>query len=73
MKAWVWVLIICVVLGAIIGAIAFKRDDPDSSAGAGAATGAFMGLTVGASCLVEILLAGLSIALIVWLFNALFG
>ncbi len=72
MKAWVWVLIVCVVLGAIIGAIASKRDDPDSSVGAGAATGAFMGLSLGASCLFEILVAGLTIAAVVWLFNALF-
>ena len=62
---WIWILIIFAVGGAILGALS---DDKDGAMG-----GCLAGLFTGGGCLVEILIAGLSIFFIIWLFGALFG
>jgi hypothetical protein len=63
---WIWILIIFAVGGAIIGALS---DDKEG----GALGGCLAGLFTGGSCLVQILIAGLSIFIVLWLFGALFG
>jgi hypothetical protein len=62
---WVWILVIFAVVGAIIGAAANGKE--------GAVGGCLAGLFTGSSCLVKIIIAGLSILLVIWLFGVLLG
>jgi hypothetical protein len=62
---WIWVLIIFAIVGAILGALS---DDKDGAAG-----GCLAGLFAGGGCLVQILIGGLSILFVIWLFGVLFG
>ncbi len=66
---WLTVLIIAIIIGAIWGAMSSN----DGEKGSGALAGAF---TAGAGCgyiLLQILLWGLGIAFMIWLFGTLFG
>ena len=62
---WFWVLVIFAVVGAIIGAMTSDQG--------GATEGFFAGLFAGGSCLFQILIGGLSIFFLIWLFGVLFG
>ena len=62
---WIWILVIFAVVGAILGAVANGKE--------GAVGGCLAGLFTGGSCLLRILIVGLSILLIIWLFGVLFG
>ena len=66
---WLWIIIIVMVIGGIIGAIGSGDDDKGSGCLGGA-------LTAGVGCgyvLVQIFIAGLVIVGIIWLWSALFG
>ena len=69
MPTW---LIIILVVAAIGGVIGFLSSD-DGSGGEGAAPGAIMGAVGCGHVLFELFLWGLGIALVIWLFGAIFG
>ena len=62
---WIWFLVVFAIGGAILGALSGDEG--------GAMGGCLAGLFTGGSCLVRILIAGLSIFFVIWLFGALFG
>ena len=66
---WIWIIIAAIVIGAIIG---FLGSD-ENSGGEGAAQGAMAGGCMAVGCLARIAIAGLSILLILWIFDCLFG
>lgn len=61
------ILIIAVILGAIVG---FMTGDGKAE---DALSGAMAGGCMAGNCLMRLLLAGLSILVILWLFNSVFG
>lgn len=65
---WIWVLIICAVIGAIIGMCGSDNKEK----GEGAVSGAAAGCMTGGYCLLQVLIAFVSIAVIFWLFDLLF-
>ena len=69
MSTW---LIIILVVAAIGGVIGFLSSE-DGNRGEGAAQGAIMGAVGCGHVLFELFLWGLGIALVIWLFGAIFG
>lgn len=67
---WIWIIVIVAIIGAIIGIITKSNDD---SAAEGCLTGGCMGATSAGYCLLQLFFLGLSIWLIIALFNWLFG
>lgn len=65
---WVWI-IIAIAVGAILGS-AFSDK---GGKGEGAVTGAIGGGIMAMGCLAKIAVAAISIVLILWLFDVLFG
>lgn len=63
---WIWIIIAAVVIGGIIG---LANDD----SGEGCLGGALTGGCMASSCLWQILITGISILIVIWLFNAIFG
>lgn len=66
---WIWIIVIAIIIGAILGASSSK----DGERGAGAFSGALMG---GMGCgyvLFQIFLWGAGIIIVLWLFGNLFG
>ena len=66
---WFWVLVAFAVGGAILGFLGSDKGEENE----GALGGCLTGLFAGGSCLFRILLAGLCIMFVLWLFGALFG
>lgn len=64
---WIWIIVIAVVIGGIWGYLSSNGDAEDAFGGAAA------GGCMAAGCLFRLLIAGLGIFLIVWLFGAVFG
>lgn len=64
---WIWILIIAVIIGGIWGWL-----NGDGS-GDDALSGAMAGGCLAGNCLFRLLLAGLTILFILWLFNLMFG
>ena len=64
---WIWIIIIAVVIGGIIG---FINSDGDSSEAAG---GAMAGGCMAAGCIGRIAIAAIGILIVLWLFGVLFG
>lgn len=63
---WIWIIIIAVIIGAIIGfAQSGEKED--------AVDGAMAGGCLAASCLMRLAIAALIIIGILWLFGVLFG
>ncbi len=67
---WIWVIVIAVVIGGIIGLFSSRGGE---SAGENARNGAMAGGCMAAGCLWRIFLVGISIVIILWLFKILFG
>lgn len=63
---WIVILIIAVIIGGIWGWI-------NGDSGEDALSGAMAGGCLAGNCLFRLLLAGLSILFILWLFNLVFG
>lgn len=63
---WIWVIVIAVIIGAILGAA-------NSNDGDGAMAGALGGGCMAVSCLGRLALYGLIIIGILWLCSLLFG
>lgn len=66
---WIWFLVIAIVIGAIIGLVSSK----DGEKGEGALQG---GCFAGAGCItimMYVMIFGLSLAFLAWLFDLLFG
>ncbi len=68
MPTWLIIIIVVAVIGAIIGF--FSSDDDDKAAGA--TSGAIVGAMGCGYFLFQLLLAGLSIWFVIWLFSAIF-
>ena len=66
---WFTILIIAIIVGGVIG---FLSSDSDNR-GEGAISGAFTGGIGCAYVLFQIFCFGIGIAIIIWLFRALFG
>lgn len=66
---WLTILIIVIIVGAIWGFLSSNDGERKS----GAAGGALVGLMGCGYILFQILLAGLGILIVIWLFSALFG
>lgn len=64
---WIWVIVIAVVIGAVIGLISSGGNLEEALKG-----GAGAGCVVG-GCLIRIAIAAISIIVILWLFGLLFG
>jgi hypothetical protein len=62
---WIWILVIFAIGGAILGAMSDEEG--------GALGGCLAGLFAGGSCLVRLLITGLSILFILWICGAIFG
>ena len=60
---WLIVLIVCAVIGGIIGLLS------DDGSGEGGCMGALGGLFVGGSCIVQVVLTVLPILFFFWLFD----
>lgn len=69
MPTWLIVILVVAAVGAIIGFIGSE----DGNRGEGAAQGAIVGAVGCGHVIFEIFLWGLGIALVIWLFGALFG
>lgn len=66
---WIWIIVVAVIIGAIIG---FFASDGDSK-GADTAQGAMAGGCMAVGCLGRIALVAITIMIILWLFGKLFG
>lgn len=66
---WIWIIIIAVAVGAILGSASSDKGEK----GEGAMTGAIGGGVMAIGCLVKIAVAAISIFVVLWLFNVLFG
>lgn len=64
---WVWFIVIAVVIGAAIAYFGGEGKKED------ALEGAMAGGCMAGNCLFQLLLAGLSLLFIIWLFNLMFG
>lgn len=64
---WIWIIIIAVIIGGLIG---FFGSDGDGSE---AASGAMAGGCLAASCLGRLAIAALGILFVLWLFGTIFG
>lgn len=64
---WIWILIIAVIIGGIWGWLNGDGSGDDSL------SGAMAGGCLAGNCLFRLLLAGLTILFILWLFNLMFG
>ena len=69
MPTWLVIILVVAVIGAAFGY--FTSDD--GHRGEGAAQGAFMGAVGCGHILLQLFLWGLGIALLIWLFGAIFG
>lgn len=69
MPTWLIIILVVAALGGIIGFFGSE----DRQRGEGAAQGAIMGAVGCGHVLFELFLWGLGIALVVWLFGAIFG
>lgn len=65
---WIWVIIIAVIIGGLIGFIASDGNSTKEDT----LGGMFAGGCMAAGCLVRIAIAALIIMAILWLFNVLF-
>lgn len=65
---WLWIIIIAILIGAVIGIFSSNGKNPKSDA----ASGAFAGGCLAMSCLVKLAIAALSIIFILWLFKVIF-
>lgn len=63
---WIWIIIIAVIIGAIIG---FAQNGEKEDAMGGAMAGGCLA----ASCLGRLAIAAISIIVILWLFGLIFG
>ena len=64
---WFWVIVIAVIVGAAIAYFGGEGKKED------AVEGAMAGGCMAGNCLFQILIAGISIMVILWLFGLLFG
>ncbi len=63
---WIWVIIIAIVIGAIIAYIFSGKKEE-------AIQGGLFGGCLATSCIIQILIAVVSIMVVFWLFHFLFG
>ncbi len=66
---WIWIIVIAVVIGGLIG---FFSSNDSSEAGGNAIGGAMAGGCMAVGCLWRILLIGLGVIFVLWLFGLLF-
>lgn len=66
---WIWIIIIAIIIGAILGAL----NSDDGEKGAGAFSGAIAGEMGCGYILFHIFLWGAGILIILWLLSNLFG
>lgn len=64
---WIWIIIIAVIIGAVIGFLGSNGDSEE------AVQGGLAGGCMAANCLFRIFLIGVSLLIIISLFNWLFG
>lgn len=64
---WIWIIVIAVIIGALVG---FFNGDGNSDDALG---GALAGGCMAGSCLVRIAIAAIGIIIVLWLFGFLFG
>lgn len=69
MPTWLVIIIIVAIIGGVIGFCSSK----DGERGSGAAQGAFTGAVGCGYVLLQLFLWGAGIALLIWLFSAIFG
>lgn len=62
---WIWILIIFVVGGALLGFLSSN----DKDKGDGCLGGALIGLIQGGSCLFQLLMLFLTIMFVIWIFS----
>lgn len=62
---WIWIIIIAIIIGALIGYFNGGKEE--------AVGGAMAGGCLAAGCLVKLAIAALAIIIVLWLFGVLFG